>query len=114
MKAGYGVLVHWPDGTSSELYGACGEYCTNFDAEIVAIETALYNIRTTFDSFPSKARNLIIFTDALSVLQTLQGNPHTNAELKQIQLDCHYLMKTYGVGVVMQWIPGYSNTPAWK
>ena len=47
-KAGYGVLIHYPDGSSGELSGACGENASNYVAEIAAIETALDYINNIF------------------------------------------------------------------
>ena len=51
-KAGYGVLIHYPDGSSGEFSGPCGEHASNYVAEVVAIETALDYIKTFFDTFP--------------------------------------------------------------
>ena len=36
-NAGYGILIHYPDGSSGQLSGA-----SNYDAEIAAIETACH------------------------------------------------------------------------
>jgi len=46
-KAGYGILIQYPDGSSSEISAACGEKCSNYDAEMMAIETALYHLTHT-------------------------------------------------------------------
>ncbi|GFS08938.1 hypothetical protein ElyMa_004770600 [Elysia marginata] len=33
VNAGCGVYACFPDGTSREIYGACGESCSNYEAE---------------------------------------------------------------------------------
>jgi hypothetical protein len=58
IKAGYGAYIQYPDRSSEELFGACGEICSNYEAEIHAIEAALYHLKTVFDVFPSKAQNI--------------------------------------------------------
>ncbi|GFS18047.1 ribonuclease H [Elysia marginata] len=35
VNAGYGVYACFPDGTSKEIYGACGETCSNHEAETI-------------------------------------------------------------------------------
>ena len=34
IKAGYGVYIQYLDRTSAELFDACGEFCSNYQAEI--------------------------------------------------------------------------------
>ena len=68
-------------------------------------------MNTVFDAFPSKAQNIVIFTDSLSALQALESGNHCSAELAQINLDTNQLMTSHEVRIVMQWIPGHSNIP---
>ena len=109
--AGYGVYFEYPDGSSGELSEACGENSSNYDAEIAAIENALNLLKTQVQVNPEKKQNIVIFTDAMSALQSLEEDPTNKPELKSILLDAHELMATYGVKTSMQWIPGHSNTP---
>ena len=109
--AGYGVYFEYPDGSSGELSEACGENSSNYDAEIAAIENALNLLKTQVQANPEKKQNIVIFTDAMSALQSLEEDPTNKPELKSILLDAHELMATYGVKTSMQWIPGHSNTP---
>jgi len=60
-KAGYGVLIHYPDGSSGEFSGPCGEHASNYVAEVVAIETSLDYIKTFYTS---PTGNTAIFTDS--------------------------------------------------
>ena len=55
--------------------------------------------------------NIVIFTDAMSALQSLGEDPLSKLELKSIILDAHDLMETCGVKIILQWIPGHSDTP---
>ncbi|GFR61989.1 hypothetical protein ElyMa_001860000 [Elysia marginata] len=37
VNAGYGIYACFPDGTSRKSYGACGETCSNYEAEAIGI-----------------------------------------------------------------------------
>jgi ribonuclease HI len=63
VKAGYGVYIEYPDKTHEELFNACGDICSNFEAEIAAIEAALYHLKTRFDETPTKSHNIVIFSN---------------------------------------------------
>ena len=110
-KAGYGVLIHYPDGSSGKFSGACGEHASNYIAEIAAIETSLHYIKTFFQTFPARKQNIVIFTDSKSALDGLNNDPTNNEEFKKILLETHELIETYGVEIAMQWIPGHSDIP---
>ena len=71
-RAGYGVHIQYPDGDSSEISEACGEKCTNYEAEMIAIETALYYLSTLFDTSPPKARSTVIFRSPNNDLECLR------------------------------------------
>ena len=111
IKAGYGVYIEYPDRTSDELFDACGEICSNYQAEITALEVALYHLRSIFDMFPSKAQNIVIFTDSMSALQALEDGGHCKTEFAQIIQDTNHLITSHCIRIAMQWIPGHSNTP---
>ena len=107
-KAGYGVLI---DGSSGEFSGPCGEHASNYVAEVVAIETALDYIKTFFDTFPHRKHSIAIFTDSMSALQGLENDPTVKEEFRSILQTSHQIIVTYGVEIIMQWIPGHSNIP---
>ncbi|GFR60667.1 hypothetical protein ElyMa_005413100 [Elysia marginata] len=80
-KAGYGVLIQYPDGNTNELYDTCGEKCTHYEAEMVTIESAFYHLSTIFDICTSK--------DLRAVLLHLRPNADktfysTTQQLKKI------------------------------
>lgn len=111
IKAGYGVYICYPDGSSEELFDACGEFCSNYEAEVTALETAVYQLKTVFDTYPSRAQNIVIFTDSMSALQSLEGNDRSRADMAKIILDVDELMTSHNIKIVLQWIPGHSGTP---
>ncbi|GFS24648.1 hypothetical protein ElyMa_005162200 [Elysia marginata] len=41
VNAGYGVYACFPDETFKEIDGACGETCSNYEAETIGIQSAL-------------------------------------------------------------------------
>ena len=47
----------------------------------------------------------------MSALQGLENDPIINEEFTMILKTCHGLIETYGMEIVMQWIPGHSNIP---
>ena len=47
----------------------------------------------------------------MSALQGLDNDPTSKEEFRNIILNTHELIETYGVEVTMQWIPGHSNIP---
>ena len=105
-KAGYGIYIEYPDGSSDEVSKACGENNSNYDAEVAAIENTLILLKTQMQTFPVKKKNIAIFTDAMSALESLDENPTNKPELKSIIMDAHELMETCDVKIFMQWIPG--------
>ena len=60
---------------------------------------------------PERKKNMVIFTDAMSALESLDEDPMNKPELKSIILDTHELLTACGVRIFMQWIPGHSDTP---
>ena len=42
--AGCGVLIHFPDGQKQEISKACGHFCSNYEAELIGIETAVTHL----------------------------------------------------------------------
>ena len=110
-KAGFGIYIEYSDGSSSEHSQACGKYSSNYEAEVEAIGTALDLLKTQMLPLQQRKYNIVLFTDAMSALQSLEEDPINKPELKSIILDSHVLMETCGVKIIFQWIPGHSDTP---
>ena len=84
---------------------------SNYEAEVEAIGTALDLLKTQMLPLQQRKHNIVLFTDAMSALQSLEEDPINKPELKSIILDSHVLMETCGVKIIFQWIPGHSDTP---
>ena len=46
----------------------------------------------------------------MSAVQSLEEDPRSKPELKSIILDSHELMEACGVKIILQWIPGHSDS----
>ena len=109
VNAGYGAVIYYPNGTTTEMYDSCGAFCSNFVAEQEAILQATSHIKNTFETSPHLATNIVIFTDSLSTIQTLENLRDESKEISQITYNIHQLMYNYNTEVVLQWIPGHSG-----
>ena len=74
MNAGNGVLLKYPDGTKSKYSAPCGKYCSNYVAEIQAMNKAVEILNSEFTNNAQHPVNIVIFTDSLSARQDLESN----------------------------------------
>ena len=49
INAGFGILLKYPYGSSSEYSDSCGTNCSNYEAEKIAIKTAMQLIHQRFE-----------------------------------------------------------------
>ena len=110
-NAGYGARVIFPDKTLKELSGPCGVYCTNYEAESIAMERALLTVSDAFHDFTDKKSNIVIFTDVLSVLQALKNNTCTDKKISNLSTVIGQVINTHAVEITLQWIPGHVQIP---
>ena len=78
---GFGVYLTFPDGTSLKHCDACGVNCSNFDAEIIAITSAIKTVHQSFEDRKRDPCDLVIFKDSKSTLQApmdVSGSNDTN------------------------------------
>ena len=54
-------------------------------------------------------KNIVIFTDAMSPLESLDEDPVSKAELKKFIVESHELMDTCNVKIFMKWILRHSD-----
>ena len=47
--AGYGAFLKFPDKSSTEISNSCGEHCSNFEAEIIAIKSTIEYLKSLFE-----------------------------------------------------------------
>ena len=110
-NAGYGLWICFPDGGSYEACDACGSTCSNYEAELKGIQSALSHLHATFESDPTTATNIVIFTDSKSALQALEKGNADNEEVLLTAMNADKLLSAFAVRVVLQWIPGHTNIP---
>jgi ribonuclease HI len=100
-NGGAGVYILYPGGREDRISLATGRYSTNYKAETEALKTGAAHIEIS----PHASHNVVFLTDALSVLQALQPNRHT--ELNDLSSTLTSLCKNHTV--VLQWIPSHCN-----
>ena len=110
IKAGFGVHMNFPDGRTFDHSDACGEVCSNYEAEILALSSASELIYQFFSCGDHQANNIVIFTDSLSTLQALSNFPNnTNKDICSLAQSLHNLITTHGIQITLQWIPGHED-----
>ena len=62
-----------------------------------------------FDSLTTPGNNVVIFTDSLSTLQSLESGKYENKEMSKIAEIINHLKEHYGIDVTLQWIPGHKG-----
>ena len=96
---GGGVYISYNDGIA-QITIATGKYSTNFKAEAEALKRAAIEIR---NNLPRTKPNVVIFTDALSVLSKLQ-NP-CQKDLNEVETVLVDLAAQSNL--TLQWIPAH-------
>jgi len=107
-KAGLGVWITYPDGTTDEVSEACGEICSNYEAENFAIQRAIQRLDQKFGESPASTTNVVIFTDSKSILDAMESND-LDEETLQTLIVAENFKKTHSVNLKMQWIPGHTD-----
>ena len=97
---GAGIFISFTTGRSETVSIATGKHCTNYKAEVEAIQQAASTIEESQES----CSNVAIFTDALSVLQALE-----NANLPTLSRVLNNLSRNRVV--FLQWIPAHCGVP---
>ena len=98
-----------PDGTSRELSDSCGKYSSNYEAEAIAITKSIHFVASIFDQAPDTRTDLVVFSDAKSVLQALENLNDKDPVIRSLAETISSLITTHQVNVTLQWIPGHSN-----
>ena len=90
------MFIQSPDGQEIRKGFPTGKYCTNYAAEEEALKLATEEIQ----ELNSECNQVVFLTDALSVLEALEGDklPHLMEKLQRLQR-----VKR----VVLQWIPAH-------
>ena len=97
---GAGILIILTSGRSEKISIPTGKHCTNYRAEVEAILQATIAIEDCREDCP----NVVILTDALSVLQAL-GNSKIPALSKALS------SLSRNRKLCLQWIPAHCGVP---
>ena len=97
-NGGAGVSISTPEGNKLEQAIATGYHCTNYAAEIKALEHAADKIK----DIQSTYHQVAIYTDAKSVLEALNGD---KLPVLRKKLSNGFLRMT------LQWIPAHCGVP---
>ena len=109
-SAGCGALLKFPDGPDIEISDACGKSCSNYDAEIQGLISAVENIHQHFESGSSEAMDIVIFTDSMSTLQALENLEVSNhLGIDCLALSINKLLTSHDIQLTLQWIPGHCD-----
>ena len=111
MNAGYGSNIQYPDQTRDELFDSCGLNCSNFEAEALAIEVSLHHLTNVFELTPEKKSDIVVFSDAKSVLQSLEHGKKENSYIRSLSRTITEFKIAHQVKITLQWIPGHTNIP---
>ena len=110
-NGGYGSVIKSPDMEDPILLsGPCGAYCTNYDAEVVAIQKTLDSIHHHLEEGCFPPNDIVIFSDSQSAIQAVENWQDGTAKgIENILKTCDKIMTLYGVKITIQWIPGHSD-----
>ena len=100
--AGFGGYLKFPDNSKFEFNDACGTFCSNFEAEIAAIKTAVEITHQSFENSERPPSNLVIFTDSQSTLQALSEiSPNSNPDIVSLAKTIDHLLTSYDIEITL-------------
>ena len=102
-NGGAGVCIPYAGGKEDKISLATGLYSTNYKAEAEALKTAAAHIEASTHASP----NIVLLTDASSVLQALPSSRDT--ELNDLSTALASLCRRHAV--TLQWILSHCNLP---
>jgi len=102
-NGGAGITITLASGKKVQRSIPTGQFCSNYKAEADALHSAA---NLLIDNKQDLRPNVVIFSDALSVLQALQ-NPRIK-ELNHLVTALNALQESTGQTVI-QWIPSHCN-----
>ena len=97
-NGGCGVYVRTPTGQTHSSSRATGQKCSNFKAEVLALQEAVEYIQ---NNRPNKS---VVLTDSKAALQSLTSES-PDQEIRKLQKDLFSLPGA--CSVVLQWIPAH-------
>ena len=107
-NAGAGILLKYPDSSTIETSIACGKHCSNYKAEVIAIDHAINAIHSQFTFNIKTPTDIVIFTDSQSALLELQNcTETTDKDIASLANDIDRLLMQFNIHLTLQWIPGH-------
>ena len=107
--AGFGVFLRYPDNSTEHLSDCCGNNCSNYEAEIIAIKSSIELLHQQFETNEKEPTDVVIFSDSSSALDALQNPPFDCIELEEASKSMHILLDTFNINLNLQWIPGHTD-----
>ena len=102
--AGSGIFIKFPSGNVKRISIPAGHTCSNYKAELLAIQTALDSL----EDLELNKRNIALFTDSLSALQGLDSD-RDDLTLLKIKQSLSKLGEEKNI--VLQWMPAHCGIP---
>ena len=102
VNAGYGARIEYPDNTLEELSHPCGTNCSNYEAEALAIKAAVQRIQEKVQENDFQNTQVIIFSDAKSVLQALNNETFKSHVIQDLSNSLDQFMKASNYEVILQ------------
>ena len=110
-NAGLGAWIKLPNNKTLSLTSPCGIYCSNYDAEVAAINEALQAIHRELETDANSKPDVVIFSDSQSALQAIQNWDSSSTSVTEIIKKIHSIKTQHKIEVYLQWIPGHSEIP---
>ena len=101
---GSGIFIKFASGNLKRISIPAGHTCSNYKAELLAIQTALDSL----EDLELNKRNIVLFTDSLSALQGLDSD-RDDLTLQKIKQSLSKLGEERNI--VLQWIPAHCGIP---
>ena len=111
VNAGYGVKIYYPDENPETISNPCGALCSNFEAETLAIEAAIHQIKQRYIARVTPTTDIVIFSDSKSVLQALDSDQQNTNSIRDLRLAISNFIDDFSVNVTLQWIPSHCDIP---
>ena len=109
INAGLGARIEYPGGSLEEIAIPCGNLCSNFDAEALAIKAAIESIKGTFHMHPTLLTDVVVFSDSKSVLQCLKNESLPSNAMKDLMFTLTNFASEFSKDITLQWIPSHCN-----
>ena len=108
-NGGYGSFISIPQLQEPiSIYGPCGRYCNNYDAEVIAIKKTMDKIDQELEVANIIPKDLFILTDSQSALDAIESyKDESSKQIEDLLQICNNTSLKYGINITLQWIPGH-------